>query len=39
MSKFAACRTFQEDNRIVSRFVDMSMGNLGPGSAVIVRVA
>ena len=35
MDSFTAYRTFQEDNRIVSRFVDMAIDDLDPGDVVI----
>ena len=35
MKKFKAYRTFQEDNAITSRFVDMSIDELDPGDVVI----
>jgi hypothetical protein len=38
MNKFTAYRTFQKDNRIVSRFVEMSTDDLDPGGVVILCV-
>lgn len=38
MNRFAAYRTFQEDKRIVCRFVEMSMDGLDPGDVVLLRV-
>ena len=35
VKKFKAYRTFQEDNAITSRFVDMSLDELDPGDVVI----
>src|SRR6188768_275338 len=35
MSKFTAYRTFNEDGRIVSRFVDMTIDELDPGEVLI----
>jgi acrylyl-CoA reductase (NADPH) len=35
MDRFNAYRTFQEDNRVVSRFVEMSLDELDPGEVVI----
>lgn len=39
MNRFSGYRTFQQDNRIGSRVVEMSTDDRGPGGAVILRVA
>ena len=35
MQKFKAYRTFQEDNNVSSRFVEMSLDELDPGDVVV----